>query len=238
MSKTIVIGDVHGCLEELESLLGRVHLHPSDRVYFVGDLVGRGPSTLGVLALAQSIGAVAVRGNHEAKLIDYHDYDGRGQRVLLGPNHVEIARCLSEKDWDWLRAMPFWYDLAEHDMRIVHAGVLPGKPVEETDPLVLMTIRSISPLGDPTSLRGGDLWGRRYQGPPHIVFGHNALMHPQYHVWATGIDLGCVYGGFLAAFVLEENQPVPPIETRARCLVTVPARKAYYPVRARYRRER
>jgi len=129
--------------------------------------------------------------------------------------------------------MPLWYDLPEHDVRIVHAGVMPGLPVEDTDMSVLLTIRGLTPRGEPSATRGGDLWGKWYQGSPHVVFGHNALMHPQLHPWATGIDLGCVYGGFLAALVLPSGMKLPNADERQDMLITVPARQAYYPVRSR-----
>lgn len=236
MSRTIIVGDVHGCLPELDSLLDKVRFCNNDRLYFVGDLVGRGPDTLGVLQLARRVGAVAVKGNHEHKLLGYHDYDGNGPPVLLGPQHIEITRQMSDEDWAWMRRMPHWCDLEEHSVRIVHAGVVPGLPIEQTPPDVLMTIRSLTSLGQPSAMRGGDMWATRYQGPPHVVFGHNALMNPQFHPDATGIDLGCVYGGFLAALVLQPHQHVPSVQSRASCLVTVPARKTYYPVRSQYRK--
>lgn len=234
MPRTVIVGDVHGCLRELEELLGHVGLDGDDNLYFVGDLVARGPDTRGVLALVRRLGAVAVRGNHEHKLLGYvNNRRGQGPSVRLGPNHIELTNQLSDDDWELLRDMPLWHDLPEHGVRLVHAGVLPGVAVEDTDPNILTTIRAITPHGEPTATRGGDPWGRWYRGPPHVVFGHNALMHPQLHAWATGIDLGCVYGGFLAALVLERDQPVPDIEGIQDSLITVPARAAYYPVRVR-----
>jgi hypothetical protein len=234
MSRTVIVGDVHGCFRELQDLLACVGLTQDDRLFFVGDLVGRGPDTLSVLALVRRVGAVVVRGNHEQKLLGY----ARAQRsggppVRLGPNHTELASAMTEEDWELLRGMPLWHDLPEHDVRIVHAGVMPGLAVEETDVGVLTTIRALTPRGQPSATRGGDPWGKWYQGPPHVVFGHNALMHPQLHPWATGIDLGCVYGGFLAALVLAPGQTIPNADERQDLLVTVPARQAYYPVRGR-----
>ncbi|PIE05718.1 MAG: hypothetical protein CSA75_03290 [Sorangium cellulosum] len=235
MPRTVIVGDVHGCLGELEELLAQVGLNDDDNLYFVGDLVARGPDTLGVLALVRRLKAQAVRGNHEQKLLSYAKAQQEaGEPVRLGPNHVELTKQMTEDDWALLRNMPLWRDLPEHDLRLVHAGVLPGVDVNKTDRSVLTTIRAITPHGQPTATRGGDPWGRWYRGPPHVVFGHNALMHPQLHAWATGIDLGCVYGGFLAALVLDKGQKVPPVDERQEVLVMVPAKRAYYPVRVRH----
>ena len=126
MPRTVIVGDVHGCLGELEELLGRVALREDDRLYFVGDLIARGPDTLGVLALVRRLGAVVVRGNHEHKLLGYvRGRQGEGPRVRLGPNHIELTNQLSEEDWELLRNMPLWHDLPEHDMLHV-PGADPG----------------------------------------------------------------------------------------------------------------
>lgn len=205
-----------------------------DRVHFVGDLVARGPDSLGVLDLVIELGARSVRGNHEAKLLSWDDArKKRRNDVALGPIHGAVAEALRPRHWKLLRSMPLWIDLPEHKLRIVHAGVMPGIPIQRQDPEVLLTMRGIAPNGQASKLRGSEPWARRYEGPPHIVFGHHALMAPQVHPWATGIDMGCVYGGFLAAMVLHDGARVPPLDRRLEVLVTVPARKTWYPVRDR-----
>jgi predicted phosphodiesterase len=65
MGRTIIVGDVHGCRRELELLLERIDFRAGDRLVFVGDLIARGPDTLGVLDVARTTGAIVVRGNHE-----------------------------------------------------------------------------------------------------------------------------------------------------------------------------
>ena len=234
MHRTVIIGDVHGCRQELEALLARAAVCGDDRVYFVGDLIARGPDTLGVLDLVIELGAQSVRGNHEFKLLAWDEAKKKGRpEVALGPSHAEVARTMRSRHWKLLRSLPLWLDLPEHELRIVHAGLVPDLPIERQDPEVLMTVRGMTDKGQPSKLRGSEPWARRYRGPPHVVFGHHALMAPQVHPWATGIDMGCVYGGFLAAMVLREGQEVPPIDRRLESLVTVPARKTWYPVRER-----
>src|SRR5688500_7820193 len=68
--RTIMGGDVHGWRIELEALLDRVGFTSGDRLVFVGDLVARGPDSLGVLDIVRQPGAIVVRGNHEQKLLD------------------------------------------------------------------------------------------------------------------------------------------------------------------------
>ena len=72
-----------------------------------------------------------------------------------------------------------------------------------------------------------------YEGPPHVVFGHNAQSEPQIHAWATGIDTGVVYGEKLTAMVLEKRQPVPPADRRLEALFSVPASARYFTPPAR-----
>jgi hypothetical protein len=74
----------------------------------------------------------------------------------------------------------------------------------------------------------GVLWGARYEGPPHVVFGHNARPEPQLHPWATGLDTGCVYGGKLTALVLDEGERVPRGERVRARLRSVRAGRRYY----------
>jgi hypothetical protein len=239
MGRTVIVGDVHGCRVELETLLVKTHWAEGvDRLFFVGDLVARGPDSRGVLALVEKLGGRAVRGNHEDKLLRARDEGspgapGRGRNLAvptrLEGEHERLAAQLSQEDWYFLEQMPLWIDLAEHGVRLVHAGVVPGKPIERTPREALLTIRAVDASGrwsDAKERR--PLWGEQYVGTPHVVFGHNALLEPQLHSWATGIDTGCVYGGRLTALVLDERQPMPRGIDAARMLASVPAQRSYY----------
>lgn len=227
--RTIVVGDVHGCRVELEELLDRVAFASGDRLVFVGDLVARGPDSLGVLDVARRTGAVIVRGNHEQKLLDWRATQTRpaAERVTLGPIHLEVARALRPVDWILLESSPLSVDFPENDLRVVHAGLDPSLPFEAQAPGTLMRIRTV-PDPDPGP-SGPVLWGARYAGPPHVVFGHNAPAGLQLHPWATGLDSGCVYGRALTAMVLGPREPVPPGERARRAkLVQVPARQVWF----------
>lgn len=215
MPRLIVIGDVHGCSRELDALLDRLGILRDDRVVFVGDLVAKGPNTRPVLETVRRIGAEVTLGNHEKRLLDARDARREGRPLpRLGPTHARLLDELTEEDWAQLEAMPLWLDV-DPLMRVVHAGIVPGVPMRDQDPHHLITLRSISATGEPSS-KWGPPWAARYQGPPHIVFGHNARKDPQLHPDATGLDTGCVYGGALTALVLPKGD-----------LVSVPARRAY-----------
>lgn len=226
MPRLIVIGDVHGCSRELDALLGRLAVTREDRVVFVGDLVAKGPNTRLVLEIVRRIGAEVTLGNHEKRLLDARDARRAGRPLpRMDPTHERALDELTEEDWAQLDAMPLWLDV-DAGMRVVHAGIVPGVAMRDQDPRHLITLRSISSSGEPSS-KWGPPWGARYVGPPHIVFGHNAGKDPQIHPDATGLDTGCVYGGALTALVVPLGSTPPEPQLRKDALVAEPAQHAY-----------
>lgn len=200
----------------------------SDQVIFVGDLVARGPDTKRVLALARELGAPAVRGNHEHRLILAHDARLRGGRPPhLGPSHRILLDELDDEDWAMLANLPLSLEFPAHRVRVVHAGVTPGVPLEEQQAWTLMHIRSLTKRGAPSDRYSDQSWAEAYQEEPHVVFGHNAQAGLQIHPYATGLDTACVYGGRLSALVLEEGQAPPPVGERPDCIVSVASRGRY-----------
>jgi hypothetical protein len=238
MGRTVIIGDVHGCRVELEALLDRIGFTSGDRIVFVGDLIARGPDSLGVLDVARRTGAVIVLGNHEEKLIAWrHGREawlrGGAAKHPLGRMHREVARSLRPVDWTLLETSPLYVDLPEHGARVVHAGVLPKIPIDHQTPSTLMNVRTVKvrrPRGSRAAYGSMKvLWATRYSGPPHIVFGHNAMQGLQLHRWATGLDTACVYGGRLSAIVLAEGQRIPyAFEARKKLIVSIPAARIYF----------
>jgi hypothetical protein len=227
MPRSIIIGDVQGCLPELDELLDRVGLTSDDSLLFVGDLVARGPDSLGVVRRFRELGARSVVGNHEQRLLAARSAERRAAALpKLEPSHAELLRNLEDEDWAVLEALPLRITLDEHGIWIVHGGLVPGIRFEEQDPWMVTHIRSISEDGEPSAKRG-PLWGARWEGPAHVVFGHNARKDPQLHPCATGIDTACVYGQHLTALVLPEGSDVPPPKDRRDALVAVRARRAY-----------
>ncbi|MHC4471786.1 MAG: symmetrical bis(5'-nucleosyl)-tetraphosphatase [Planctomycetota bacterium] len=131
---TFAVGDVQGCRETLEALLDRCGFRPDrDRLWFVGDLVNRGPDSLGVLRLVRELGeaAVAVLGNHDLHLLAVaHDLRPTKPQdtfhdVLEAPDREDLL--------DWLRRRPILH--REWDHVLVHAGLHPAWPVKLADTL-------------------------------------------------------------------------------------------------------
>ncbi len=121
---TYAIGDVQGCFDPLRQLLDSLHFDPaSDRLWFVGDLVNRGPQSLDVLRYVKSLdtAAVVVLGNHDLHLVMQAEGYGRAAKedtldaVLAAPDRDELLA--------WLRAQPLFHMVGPWAM--VHAGLLP-----------------------------------------------------------------------------------------------------------------
>lgn len=128
---TYVIGDVQGCCDSLEALVGQLPIRPrKDRLWFVGDLVNRGPKSLKTLRRIIAAGprAVTVLGNHDLHLLAY----AAGARKLQPLDTIHnILRAPDSADLiDWLRRQPFAY--AENNTLMVHAGVLPHWSLRKT----------------------------------------------------------------------------------------------------------
>jgi len=230
MARTIIVGDVHGCVTELGRLLDAVAPGAADRVLFVGDLVARGPDSLGVLSLYRQVRGQAVLGNHESKLLAAHRALAAGaRRPRVSALHYGLLHRLGEADWALLEQLPLSLVVPEHGLTIVHAGVHPGHGPEQADPWTLTHIRSIDPHGKPSPRHDYEPWANRYAGDSHIVFGHNSRLGLQLAPRATGIDTGCVYGGQLTALVLGAGQAIPgdPLQRR-ELLRSVPAARAYH----------
>ncbi|ABF91148.1 putative bis(5'-nucleosyl)-tetraphosphatase, symmetrical [Myxococcus xanthus DK 1622] len=213
--RTLFIGDVHGCAEELDALLTQCAWQPDDRVVLVGDLVAKGPDSAGVVRRAREQGFLAVRGNHDAHVLRWHA--GRGPRgKKLKPEHQQVLDTLTPEDWAWLESQPLYRFFPELNVVAVHGGLVPGVPLEAQKEDELLNLRSILPDGTPSKrVDAGAPWASLWQGPELVIFGHDAMRGIQRHPHAVGLDSGCVYGGKLSAYVMPEGRIVSVLAKRA-----------------------
>ena len=123
---TYLIGDVHGCYDELQALLHRVEFNPQqDQLWLTGDLVARGPASLEVLRFVRSLGnsVKLVLGNHDLNLLAIHAGINRNK-----PKD-RLTELLQAKDadelMDWLRRQPLLQVDEEKKLVMAHAGVTP-----------------------------------------------------------------------------------------------------------------
>ena len=210
-SRTIVVGDIHGCYDELVALLDEVGLKKSYRVVSVGDLITKGPKSREVLDLFMSDKRLStVIGNHD--LILRRRWSG--EDVELNSSQKEARKELKgEKDlyMTFLNGLPFTIDLDTH--LVVHAGLRPNVELHSQTTGDLTRLRT---LGADRESEEGTPWYHVYNGEKIVLFGHWPSAEPRRGPKAIGLDTGCVYGRTLTAYIIETDE-----------FVSVKAKKAY-----------
>jgi hypothetical protein len=201
----IVIGDVHGCFDELERLLKKVNFDSTqDQLVFVGDLIGKGPHSLRVIQLVRKFGSICVKGNHENYLLQHWISKSLGENPVfeLIPSYQAIADEMSEDDWAWMLTLDYTYEF--ENRIVVHAGLVPGVSLEDQNPHDMMNMRNFHEGTGTSRTDLGTPWTQHYIGQhvgKDVVFGHDATKGLQICDHALGLDTGCVYGGDLTAGV-------------------------------------
>ena len=227
--RRIFVGDIQGCLRQFDELIATLRLQPDDRLHCVGDLVNRGPDSLGVLRRARDLDTRVVLGNHDIHLL----------RIAAGAaapgKYDRLAEVLDAPDRDallaWLSAQAVMH--VEDDIVVVHGGLHPawtdlGALAAELNAALVDHVRGHSdpriryatevryctadgtrpaqdePPPDPPFVP----WYQFYRGERTVVFGHWARRGLVVAPRVRGLDSGCVYGGPLTAWIAEEDRLV------------------------------
>lgn len=212
-SRTIVVGDIHGCFDELQTLLDKVALTAADRVISVGDLITKGPKNREVLELFMTDQRFsAVIGNHDLALRRRWNGEKFKLKPSQKPTHKELKKE-KERYLPFLNNLPFVLELKSH--LIVHAGIRPNIALHSQTTDDLTELRS---LGADRTKRDGPAWYDEYDGKKMVLFGHWPAEEPRRGKNALGLDTGCVYGHRLTAYIIETDK-----------VESVRARKVYDP---------
>ena len=213
MLVTYAIGDVHGALHKLQSLIARCEEHAGGgprKYVFLGDYIDRGPNSAAVVRFVADLQAkmpaqvVALMGNHEAMLLaaidgtmPAEDWLWQGGAATLRSYGVAEANELPRDHIEWLRALTLTHD--DGRRFFVHAGVDPRLPLDAQDEFDLLWIR------EPFLADDRD-YGRL------IVHGHTPLASgvPDLQRNRLNLDTGAVFGGPLTAAVFSD-QATPPL---------------------------
>lgn len=190
MTRTLIVGDVHGCAAALERVVADAR---PDRVLLVGDVFPKGPDPLRTWHVLRDLGAEGVMGNHDQRLLAAWGQRGESVHHQTWPRLEEGARA-------WLAALPL--TRVEGDWRMVHAGVHPTLGFPGTTEKMALTMRR---WPDDTDLEN-PFWWERYEGEERIVYGHDAMRGLQLHPKTLGLDTGCVYGGRLSGLIIETGE--------------------------------
>lgn len=225
-----VIGDVHGCLEELVLLLAKLGydivrdrqgravdaFHPNRRAVFVGDLVDRGPDSPGVLRLVMGMvaagHALAVPGNHEDKLVRAL----RGAKVTLNHGLDKTLEQLEAEGPEFKREVQdFCRSLVSHlvlddgKLVVAHAGL-----IEKYHGRASQRVRAFALYGQVTGevdeygLPVRYPWARDYRGDAAVLYGHTPVTEVAWINNTACLDTGCAFGGQLSALRYPEREVV------------------------------
>ena len=232
-----IVGDVHGCYEELTALLCKLGYRidagseltavPPDgrKAVFVGDLVDRGPKTPEVLRLVMNMvqagTAFCVPGNHDMKLVKRL----KGRDVQLTHGLADSIEQLDRESPEFKQqVLKFLDDLVSHyvfddgKLVVAHAGMK-----EEMQGRGSGKVRDFALYGETTGetdeygLPVRYNWAAEYRGKAMVVYGHTPVSEPEWLNRTINIDTGCVFGGKLTALRYPERE-----------LVSVPALRTYY----------
>lgn len=235
-----IIGDVHGCFDELKRLLETLgyHVtreaetaryavtHPAGRkAVFLGDLVDRGPSTPEVLRLVmdmtESGAALCVPGNHDMKLL--RKLKGRDVQIThgLAESLAQLEKeppAFHERVTAFLQGLVSHYVLDDGELVVAHAGLkreMQGRGSGKVKDFALYgeTTGETDEFGLPVRYN----WAAEYRGKAMVVYGHTPVPEPEWLNRTINVDTGCVYGGKLTALRYPERE-----------LVSVPAAHTYY----------
>jgi protein phosphatase len=233
-----IIGDVHGCFDELVELMSKLGYEvtatnetyavispPGRKLVFVGDLVDRGPGTVQVLRLVSSMvesgQAFCVPGNHDIKLVRAL----RGKDVKRTHGLAETMEQLEGETQEFRNYVSKFLDgLVSHyvfdngNLVVAHAGLkesMQGRGSGAVREFALFgeTTGETDEFGLPVRYN----WAADYRGKALVVYGHTPVPEPLSLNNTVNIDTGCVFGGKLTAFRYPERE-----------IVSVPAHKVYY----------
>ena len=221
-----VIGDVHGCYQELLQLLEKLGYKKEDHTFthkdtrklvFVGDITDRGPDSLKVIQLVYDLviiqnKALYVPGNHCDKLYRY--FLGNAVQLKHGlETTVQEYKALSKKEQKKIKhhfmklyeQAPLYLQLPDVKAIIAHAGIkesLIGKTGRKVKSFVLYgdTTGEFHPDGRPIRRD----WAKDYKGKEWIIYGHTPVHEPRFKNHTVNIDTGCVFGNKLTACQLPE----------------------------------
>lgn len=216
------MGDVHGCLEELKELVETVNTPEAGIMYiFCGDILNKGPYSVETLRYARGLtNSLVVRGNHEEHILKHCIEIAENPAAAANlPDKYQWIRNLTAEEIDYLFELPYTISIPSHNAIIVHAGLYPWKTLDhqELDDMVLMRNIINSENSIPLAskcIETGVPWATMWTGPEHIYFGHDAQRGLQQYPLCTGLDLGCVYGGELAAVFLTGDKDLIRIKAR------------------------
>ena len=212
MSRLIVYGDVHGCLDELITLRKKIGIEKGDMEVCVGDVITKGSNSNKTLKYLRKKGIFSVLGNNEDILLRYINEKERKPAIKLDEDRKNIVKNLTIKDLEFLNSFPYFMQIDRYT--IVHGGLqnyMNLNNLSKRDMEKIIRMRFLSP--DENFIKYGKedknsiFWADIYNGNNgFVIYGHHKFKEPKLSPYAIGLDTGCVYGGKLTALVIEDDE--------------------------------
>ena len=201
----LVIGDIHGCYDELQALLDRVPLSAGDWIVHVGDLVDRGPKPREVVQFFKSTpNAFGVMGNRDHKhILGHHGMLEANPSRAFTKQQMGSAENYTQMI-NYFQSLPLYIEFPA--ALVVHAYFERGKRVDEQLGSVLLG----HPDGEEHLLKNGinpETWYQTYDGDRPIIVGHREYPFLNYNDRVFALDTRCVYGGKLTGLLLPNFEP-------------------------------
>lgn len=199
--RIIIIGDIHGCYDELLCLLQKIDYdRSSDILISVGDILMKGPNSVDVLNFfIYNKNTFCVLGNHEHTILNYYNMK---KLTELDSEHKTFSKNMNNDQIYFLNNLPHIIKIPKYDLIIVHAGINPFIDINNNNPFDVIHIRNILDNGVATEfITNGNKWIDFWNGKETIIFGHDARRGLQQTSNAIGLDTACVYGGSLTCII-------------------------------------
>jgi serine/threonine protein phosphatase 1 len=244
----IIIGDIHGCIVEFEKLLKKLQLRNDDTLYFIGDLIDKGPNSARVVKkayeLSKEFNTKLILGNHEEKFLRFLKNKKSNKGYIHSMSNIDEFEKLNEEltieEKAFLFKAFFYLRVEKLNLFLVHGGIPENSILntnqeirfgersgKELQKLRLITMTRMlnkegSFLGLEQQEEGMYFWAENYDGKyGTVIFGHQPFIGSKVRCFpnAIGIDTGCVFGGVLSALIIDEHLK--------ESVVQVPAEKKY-----------
>ena len=225
MKQHLIVGDIHGCLDELDALLLESEFKKGeDQLFFVGDLVDRGPCSLGVIRRMRELNAIGVLGNHDEKFLRW--LKGSDVKVSSGlETTIKECQGLGRSELDdiaeWLDGLPTIYRHTSRKVPVCNFWLVHAEPVIQGP---YKYTRNANLRGTRRDFNGESYrfnWWDFDMGLDSVFYGHYWFKEPMFrrHGFtgrSLGLDTSCCRGGSLTGYLLEMDK-----------IISIPAKAVY-----------
>ena len=224
IKRKLIVGDIHGCYDELLELIEKSGISNDDEIIAIGDLIDRGPKSVEVVKFfINNKNATSIRGNHERKILNLYDMLKKNNIKDIVYDNIynnQILTMLKSGDFfeemvKYFKSLPLYLELDE--AILVHAYIDKSLPLEKQKEVVLLGVMTVQKR---FFKKYGEDWYKHYNKEKPLIVGHKSYKNGEVFVYKDkfyGIDTHCYGGKALSGLILPEFK-----------IVSVKSKKIYY----------